>query len=352
MNGYYAAYLGRIWEGGSPIPELAGLIARLGKNTAEREALFEEAREAAVSVFGKSIYMRGLIEFTDHCKNDCLYCGIRRSNKKARRYRLSREDILASCETGYGSGFRTFVLQGGEDAALDDDFYCSLLGEIKNAWPDSAVTLSIGERSRESYAAYRRAGADRYLLRHESADPALYALWHPPFQRHADRMRCLADLKGLGYQTGIGFMVGAPFQTDEHLAEELLFIRRFGPAMVGLGPFIPHADTPFGTYPAGSAEKSLIMLALTRLIDPRVLLPATTALGSVEGEGRERGILAGCNVLMPNISPPENRANYSLYNNKVDDGSNAEESCGSLSARVRRIGYSPVVSRGDYQGKP
>ncbi len=250
MNGYYAAYLGRIWESGSPVPELAGLIARLEKEAAEREALFDEAREAAVSVFGKAVYMRGLIEFTDHCKNDCLYCGIRRSNKKARRYRLSRETILASCEAGYENGFRTFVLQGGEDAALNDEFYCSLLGEIKSAWPDAAVTLSIGERSRGSYEAYRRAGADRYLLRHESADPYLYALWHPPFQRHSDRMRCLDDLKSLGYQTGIGFMVGAPFQDDVHLARELLFIRRFRPAMVGLGPFIPHADTPFGGYPA------------------------------------------------------------------------------------------------------
>ena len=263
------------------------------------------------------MYIRGLIEFTNFCKNDCLYCGIRRSNARACRYRLSEEEILACAEAGYRMGFRTVVLQGGEDAYFTDERLCRIVRALKAARPDRAVTLSVGERSRESYQKLFDAGADRYLLRHETATKAHYGRLHPPELSFERRMRCLADLKAIGYQAGCGFMVGSPWQTPADIARDLAFIRRFEPEMVGIGPFIPHRDTPLGAFPAGTVEMTCKLLAIIRLLLPNALLPATTALATLDSHGCEKGMLAGANVVMPNLSPPDAREKYALYEGKA-----------------------------------
>ncbi|MCI9408532.1 MAG: [FeFe] hydrogenase H-cluster radical SAM maturase HydE [Oscillospiraceae bacterium] len=311
------------------------------------EYLFARARTVRERVYGKDVYIRGLIEFTNYCRNDCLYCGIRRSAEKAERYRLNEEQILECCETGYGLGFRTFVLQGGEDGFYSDDKIVSIVSLIKAKYPDCAVTLSIGEKSRGSYERYRQAGADRYLLRHETADPVHYGKLHPKGLTLENRMRCLSDLKELGFQTGCGFMVGSPYQTAENLAGDLLYIHRLQPQMVGIGPFIPHHDTPFANEMAGTLETTLLMLGLTRLIVPNVLLPATTALGTIHPKGREMGILAGANVVMPNLSPTDVRKKYLLYDNKICTGDEAAECISCLGRRMESIGYKLVSARGD-----
>ncbi len=298
-------------------------------------------------IYGGAVFVRGLIEISNICKNNCRYCGIRRGNGSAARYRLTPEEILACAEEGYALGFRTFVLQGGEDPFFTDAVLCDIIKRIKERHPDCAVTLSLGERSRESYAALRQAGADRYLLRHETADPAHYGKLHPPEMRFENRMRCLRDLRALGYQVGAGFMVGSPFQTNAELAKDLAFIREFRPDMCGIGPFIPHKDTPFAGCPAGTLEDTLFLLSLIRLIHPPVLLPATTALGTVHPRGRELGILAGANVVMPNLSPVSVRKKYELYNNKICTGEESAECKGCLEARMRSIGYEIVTDRGD-----
>lgn len=330
---------------------LAGLVDSLAgeDGAARRGELFERSRRVARACFGRRIYIRGLIEFTNFCRQDCLYCGIRRSNARARRYRLTPEQIMECCAAGHELGFRTFVLQGGEDPWFTDDRAADLVAAIKAAWPDCAVTLSIGEKSAATYRRFRQAGADRYLLRHETANPELYARLHPARQTFAARQQCLRDLKSAGFQVGAGFMVDSPGQTSAHLADDLLFLAALQPEMVGIGPFVPHRDTPFGDCPAGNVDKTLVMVALTRLILPRSLLPATTALGTVAGDGRERGILAGANVLMPNLSPPEDRGKYMLYDNKVSDGDEAAENREALDRRIRAIGYEVVVDRGDFQ---
>lgn len=309
--------------------------------------LFTRSRAVADRYYGKKVYIRGLIEFTNYCKNDCYYCGIRKSNRQASRYRLSEEEILACCETGYGLGFRTFVLQGGEDDAYTDERLEKLISRIKERFPDCALTLSLGERSEESYLRLYRAGADRYLLRHESADAAHYAALHPVSQSLAARKECLFSLKRIGYQVGAGFMVGSPGQTSAHLAEDFLFLKELEPHMIGIGPFIPHQDTPFHDQPAGSLEKTLFLLAMLRLSFPDVLLPATTALGTIHPQGREKGILAGANVVMPNLSPVDVRGKYTLYDNKICTGEEAAECRGCLDQRMRSIGYQIVVDRGD-----
>lgn len=308
----------------------------------------EAARETAEAVFGKRIFIRGLIEISSICKNDCLYCGLRRSNKNAERYRLSEAQVLDCCASGYRAGFRTFVLQGGEDAFFTDDVLCGIVQRIKSRYPDCAVTLSMGERSRSSYAALRQAGADRYLLRHETASPRHYGQLHPPQMSYDNRMRCLRDLKNLGFQTGCGFMVGSPFQTADDLAEDLLFIQKFQPHMVGIGPFIPHCDTPFRDYPSGSCDLTLFLLSLIRITQKNVLLPATTALGTLLEDGRERGILSGANVIMPNLSPVEVRCKYKLYDNKLCTGDETAEQLEKLKKRIAKIGYEIVTDRGDY----
>ena len=307
------------------------------------------AVEARKSVYQNRVFIRGLIEISNICKNDCFYCGIRRSNEKCERYRLREEEIFSCCEAGYELGFRTFVLQGGEDGYFNDEILCKLLRKIKTAFPDCAVTLSLGERSRESYQKLRDAGADRYLLRHETADRAHYGKLHPLSMSFGNRMRCLYDLKELGYQVGCGFMVGSPYQTADEIAKDLKFIEQFSPDMCGLGPFIPQSDTPFGTEKAGTLELTCYLLSIIRLIKPNILLPSTTALGTIHPKGREMGILAGANVVMPNLSPQSVRKKYALYDNKLSDGSESAECKAELASRMASIGYEVVTDRGDIQ---
>jgi len=309
--------------------------------------LAELAVKARKAIYANTVYIRGLIEISNICKNDCLYCGIRRSNKNCQRYRLSPEDILACCREGYELGFRTFVLQGGEDPYFTDEVLCDLLKAIKAAHPDCAVTLSLGERSRESYALLKQAGADRYLLRHETADATHYASLHPADMHFVNRMRCLQDLKDLGYQVGCGFMVGSPGQTSLQLAQDLQLIQQFSPEMCGIGPFIPQHGTPFGAEPAGTLELTCYLLSILRLIKPNLLLPSTTALGSIHPFGRELGIQAGANVVMPNLSPPSVRKKYALYDNKATDGAEAAQCREELARRMEAIGYEVVTARGD-----
>lgn len=299
-------------------------------------------------IYGRRVFVRGLIEFTNYCKNDCYYCGIRRENKNVRRYRLTGEEILACCRAGYELGFRTFVLQGGEDPYFTDQRMEEIIREVKGEFPGCALTLSIGERPRESYQAFRQAGADRYLLRHETANGAHYRRLHPPGQTLKNRMDCLYTLKELGYQTGAGMMVGSPGQTVECLIDDLMFLGELQPEMVGIGPFIPHHDTPFKDQPAGSVELTLFLLSLVRLMLPGVLLPATTALGTAAADGRARGILAGANVVMPNLSPERVRGDYQLYDNKVSAGLEAAEGLESLRRAMADLGYEVSVDRGDH----
>lgn len=308
---------------------------------------FELARKRQKETFGNEVYTRGLIEISNYCKNDCIYCGIRRSNQNAERYRLSEEEILSCCESGYALGFRTFVLQGGEDGYYTDDLLEDLLHKIKAAYPDCAITLSLGERSRESYERLYTAGADRYLLRHETANEAHYGKLHPAEMSLKNRKQCLYTLKEIGYQVGCGIMVGSPYQTIDNLVEDLAFMKTFNPHMVGIGPFIPQKDTPFGEMEPGSLEMTLFLLAIIRLMLPKVLFPATTALGTIHSRGRELGILAGGNVVMPNLSPVKVRKKYALYDNKICTGEEAAECRGCLGNRMESIGYKLVVSRGD-----
>lgn len=300
--------------------------------------------------FGNQIYVRGLIEFTNYCKNDCYYCGIRRSNPNADRYRLTIEQILECTDTGYELGFRTFVLQGGEDGYYTDERLEEIIKAIKEKHPDCALTLSLGERSRKSYELFYQAGADRYLLRHETAEEGHYQRLHPEEMSYQHRMNCLRELKDIGYQVGCGFMVGSPGQTEETLAEDMLFIQGFQPHMVGIGPFVPHHETPFGREPGGTVEDTLYLLSLIRILKPTVLLPATTALGTIDPRGREKGILAGANVVMPNLSPTNVRKKYELYDNKICTGDEAAECRSCLSNRMKTIGCELVTHRGDAPG--
>lgn len=317
-----------------------------------KNLLFALAQQTAQKSFGRQIFVRGLIEFTNYCKNDCYYCGIRRSNKNAARYRLTQEEILECCHAGYGLGFRTFVLQGGEDYFYSDEDIAAIVRAIKAQHPDCAVTLSIGERSRETYALWKKAGADRYLLRHETADCAHYAKLHPAELSPQNRQNCLYTLKELGYQAGAGFMVGSPYQTAENLADDLMFLQKLRPQMIGIGPFIPHHDTPFKDEPAGSVELTLVLLAVLRLLFPHVLLPATTALGTLAPGGRLLGIKAGANVIMPNLSPQNVRGKYLLYDNKLHTGAEAAEALNELQREIASIGYRIVSARGDYTEEP
>ena len=309
----------------------------------------EKARKACDRYYGKDIYIRGLIEISNYCKNDCYYCGIRKSNKNCSRYRLTGEEILECCQEGYELGFRTFVMQGGEDGHYTDAVLCDIIREIKSRYPDCAITLSLGERSRESYEALFNAGADRYLLRHETAVKEHYEKLHPEELRFEERMRCLRELKEIGYQVGCGFMVGSPYQKPEYLAKELKFIEEFSPHMCGIGPFITHKDTPFKDEKSGSVEMTVFLLSLIRLIKPNILLPATTALGTLCENGREKGILSGANVVMPNLSPLSVRRKYLLYDNKIATGQESAQCVADLKSRMREIGFEVVTARGDYR---
>ncbi|MCL2265819.1 MAG: [FeFe] hydrogenase H-cluster radical SAM maturase HydE [Treponema sp.] len=312
-------------------------------------SLFESADRIRKSIYGTDVYIRGLIEFTNYCKNNCYYCGIRCANASLQRYRLNREEIMDCCETGYKLGFRTYVLQGGEDDFFNDDTLCEIISEIKTNYPDCAVTLSIGEKSYKSYKAYFDAGADRYLLRHETADDGHYKKLHPQNMSLQKRKECLWNLKEIGYQVGSGFMVGSPFQETEHLIKDIRFLQELKPEMIGIGPFLTHSDTPFKDQKSGSLELTLRLLAVLRLMFPNVLLPATTALGTISPDGRELGLKAGANIVMPNLSPVRVRKQYSLYDNKICTGEEAAECKGCLERRVNAAGYKMIVSRGDYK---
>lgn len=313
--------------------------------------IFQKARAVRQCFYGTDVYIRGLIEFTNYCKNDCYYCGIRRSNPEAHRYRLSKEQILNCCTQGYELGFRTFVLQGGEDGYFTDERLVQIVSSIRKNFPDCAITLSVGERSYDSYKALFEAGADRYLLRHETWDAEHYRRLHPPQLSASARQQCLWNLKEIGYQVGTGYMVGSPYQTTENLADDMLFLEKLNPQMVGIGPFIPHCKTPFKDQSAGTLELTLYLLGLIRLLLPKVLLPATTALGTIDPKGRELGILAGANVVMPNLSPENVRKDYLLYDNKICTGSEAAECKAELENRMHAIGYQIVTHRGDSLNK-
>ena len=328
-----------------PLDGYRELVSSFSPELAARAA--ELAVPLRQEVYGNAVFVRGLIELSSYCKNDCLYCGLRRSNGSAERYRLTPEQILDCCEQGHELGFRTFVLQGGEDPALTDEVMCGIVRSIKAAYPDCAITLSLGERSRASYQALFDAGADRYLLRHETADAGHYARLHPSAMSFEHRMACLRELKEIGYQVGCGFMVGSPWQTADTLAEDLKFVETLRPAMCGIGPFVPHHATPLAGEPAGTVELTCYLLSLLRLIDPALNIPATTALGTISPRGRELGILAGANVVMPNLSPRTVRKKYELYDNKICTGEEAAECRGCLARRMGSIGYEVVVDRGD-----
>ena len=311
------------------------------------EYIKEEAVKIRKKYYGTKVFTRGLIEFTNYCKNNCYYCGIRRDNRNIERYRLTEKEILDCCANGYELGFRTFVLQGGEDPWFNDDRMVDIIQSIRQGYPDCAITLSIGEKSKESYQKFKEAGADRYLLRHETANEEHYRYLHPENLSSANRKQCLYDLKELGYQIGAGFMVGAPGQTMEYLADDLVFLKELNPHMVGIGPFIPHHDTKFAEEPEGSVDLTLFLLSVIRIMLPQVLLPATTALGTLDPRGREKGFQAGANVVMPNLSPVKNRKQYELYDNKICTGEEAAECRGCLSRRVESVGYEIVTDRGD-----
>lgn len=314
------------------------------------EELALRARNTRERYYGKDVYIRGLIEFTNYCRNNCYYCGIRRGNERAQRYRLTCEEILACCDAGWQLGFRTFVLQGGEDSYFTDERLAGLIRVIKKSHPDCAVTLSVGEWERDSYEKLFEAGADRYLLRHETADKAHYESLHPAEMSWEHRLKCLRDLKAIGYQVGCGMMVGSPGQTTAHLIKDLRLLQELQPEMVGIGPFIPQQDTPFANQPAGTAELTLRLLSIIRLLLPQLLLPATTALGTIDPRGREKGLLAGANVLMPNLSPVPVREKYALYDNKICTGEEAAECIRCLSGRVASTGFHIVKDRGDHPG--
>lgn len=312
------------------------------------QLLLDLARQISTETFGNRIYIRGLIEISSYCKNDCYYCGIRRGNCHAQRYRLTKEEILKCCQIGYGLGFRTFVLQGGEDTYFNDDRMVDIVSAIRQGYPDCAITLSIGERSYESYKRLYDAGANRYLLRHETADPVLYGKLHPKEMSLDKRKECLWNLRDIGYQVGTGFMVGAPWQNEETLLMDIDFIRKLKPEMIGIGPFISHKDTPFSQMKNGTVEQTLELLAMFRILFPHALIPATTSLGTLDATGREKGILAGANVIMPNLSPPQVRKKYLLYDNKLCTGEEAAEGLDRLKAQMRKINYTIVEERGDY----
>ncbi|MBR3639761.1 MAG: [Clostridia bacterium] len=316
-----------------------------------RDDAAKMAQEECEKHYGDRVFIRGLIEFTNYCRNNCYYCGIRAGNAKAERYRLTPAEIARCADEGYLLGFRTFVLQGGEDPYYTDEILCGIVKDLKSRHPDCAVTLSVGEKPYESLRALREAGADRYLLRHETADPEHYRSLHPDWMSFDNRQRCIADLKSLGYQVGVGFMVGSPGQTERHLAREMLYLKKIDPEMVGIGPFIPHKDTPFAEKPGGSAELTTFLLSLIRLTLPEVLLPATTALGTVDPAGREKGIMAGANVVMPNLSPTDVRGKYLLYDNKICTGDEAAQCIQCLKKRIEKTGRTIVTARGDYAGR-
>lgn len=326
-------------------------LMTLLKNDEYDNSLAEKADFVRRSIYRDEVYIRGLIEFTDYCKNNCFYCGIRRDNSKVKRYRLTGNDILKCCDEGYSLGFRTFVLQGGEDEFYTDSLMCGIISKIKSRYPDCAITLSMGEKSRESYKAFFDAGASRYLLRHEAADGELYKKLHPKSMSLENRKKCLFNLKEIGYQTGAGFMVGSPFQTYENIISDLKYLQELKPDMIGIGPYITHKGTPFRNFENGSVKLTLKLISILRLMHPYALIPSTTALGTIVQNGRERGLKAGANVVMPNLSPESVRGLYELYDNKNCTGGESAQGIEKLKKQVKNIGYRVVVDIGDVKNK-
>lgn len=346
MKAEFIAAVNKLEEGrGLDKKEYKLLIESAGEETFD--FIREKALKVREKIYGRGVYIRGLIEISNICKNNCLYCGIRKDNGLCQRYRLSDEEILLCCKEGYDLGFRTFVLQGGEDPFFTDDRLCGIIGQIKSRFPNCAVTLSLGERSAESYERLFKAGADRYLLRHETADKSHYEKLHPSDMSFENRIKCLYKLKSIGYQVGCGFMVGSPYQNGDTLAADLKFIETFEPDMCGIGPFIPHRDTPFGEMPAGSVFLTCYLLSIIRLIKPNILLPATTALSTLDKNGREKGILSGANVVMPNLSPESVRGKYELYNGKAHSGAESAQLVKELCRSMEKIGHRVLTERGD-----
>ena len=313
----------------------------------DRKYLVEVAQKRREEYYGKKVFVRGLIEVSNFCKNNCYYCGIRAENTSLMRYRLTKEEILDCCKIGYELGLRTFVMQGGEDIKLDDDFVCRTVSSIKKKYPDCAVTLSLGEKSYNTYKAYFEAGADRYLLRHESADALHYSKLHPDNMTLESRKECLWNLKEIGYQVGAGFMIGSPQQTLDNLVSDLRFLQELRPDMIGIGPFLPHSNTPFANAEKGSMQRTLNLISILRLMLSYALIPSTTALGTISPKGREEGLLAGANVVMPNLSPMRVRKMYQLYDGKISTGEESAQSIELLKKTVQKIGYDVVVDRGD-----
>lgn len=338
-------------EQGEPLLEEEWLYLIQMEDADGLSFLQERARATARARFGTGIYVRGLIEVSNYCRNNCYYCGIRSGNASVHRYRLDAEAILDCCHHGYSLGFRTFVLQGGEDPRQTDDFIADVVSQIRVRFPDCAITLSLGEKSREAYERFFQAGANRYLLRHETFHAVHYRQLHPPQMSRDFRLQCLSDLKEIGYQVGTGIMVGSPGQTADDLAADLYFIQELAPAMIGIGPFIPHHATPFAAEPAGSLQQTLKLISLFRLMHPSALIPSTTALATLSPEGRTAGILAGANVVMPNLSPPAERKNYELYDEKAALGAESAEGLALLSEQLAAIGYSIDYGRGDFQAE-
>ena len=331
----------------------ATALGQLLRSAVAEDAVLQLLRDTAVRTarqqFGLGVYVRGLIELSSFCRCDCLYCGLRRSNRTAERYRLTSEEVMECCREGYALGFRTFVLQSGEDGTHTDAWLSELIGKMRTTYPDVAITLSLGERSEESYRILKEAGANRYLLRHEAANDELYASLHPSSRGLEHRLECLRALKRCGYQTGMGMMIGVKGQTIDHIVEDLLLIERMQPEMVGIGPFLPHRATPLGEEPAGELRLTLATIAIVRLMLPHALLPSTTALATLTPRGRLEGILSGANVVMPNLSPSSVRAKYAIYENKASWGKEAAEGIAALNSELETIGYHIDFSRGDYQ---
>jgi biotin synthase len=326
-------------------------LKKIIESNENEQELFKKADSVRREYYGTDVYIRGLIEFTNYCKNNCYYCGIRKDNKKVKRYRLDKDEILSCCEQGYALGFRTFVLQGGEDSAFSDELICDIVSEIKKLYPDCAATLSLGEKSFDSYSSYFNAGADRYLLRHETANAQHYRTLHPDSMSLENRKKCLWDLKKIGYEVGSGFMVGSPYQTTECLIEDLRFLQELQPDMIGIGPFISHQSTPFHDNKNGDLHLCLRLIAILRLMFPDALIPATTALGTIDQMGRELGLTAGANVVMPNLSPVNIRKNYELYDNKICVYEGAAQCRGCLENRVASMGYHMVTNIGNKKSK-
>ena len=339
-----AAAIDRLYEtGNASDSELYLLIS----SDHDMTYLHHRADQIRRKIYGTDVFVRGLIEFSNYCRNNCFYCGIRRDNSELSRYRLTIPEILSCCRTGYELGFRTFVFQGGEDLSYSCDQLCMLISSVKENYPDCAVTLSIGEKTTEEYQAYYRAGADRYLLRHETASPTHYKKLHPPEMSWENRIRCLYELREIGYQVGTGMMIGSPYQETEDLISDLRFFSHLHPDMIGMGPYLTHHNTPFADFPDGSMKKTLRMLSITRLMQPYALIPATTALGTIDPLGREYGLMAGADVVMPNLSPSAVRELYALYENKICTGEEAAECRGCLENRICLAGYRMVTDRGD-----